>query len=742
MGLYDGYQLVNSRSIPEYKGSIVPEMVQVSQELQNRYNTSQNNIDYATQFLNSLDANDTDKPELQKLRDKYLQSLKAISGRKDLENATRETTMLAQQLPQDYMGFAQNMKARSAYKEELEKQYEKGDIKNRATIDKLIGLSDQMSGAIKIDPATGRYKTNYRGYTPAKELDKNKFIDDALAHANPSVIGSKGTIFSKDGKWLIDEEGKTRSLTAAEVDKIAQSAMQNSEEWKSYMRQERLLGTFNNNYKNLRPEDISIDLSHPLSSRLVTDGNGKPVLDRKGKAQYVPITVKDILESKMRKGKDLGQAYKELQEDLIEKQHTQDALNYARKYVVNEKETREHYRENPYGLKDYENRESNRFLIPGAEIQLEEKDKDLSSLSESIKSIDQQINDKKNSLNASLPADEKMKIQQEIQVLEDRKLAKETISKGAGDAVAFKLSGGIYKTEQELLEATKGKQSDLMLPKKGDKWLLSGKTIKDVQLKDSYMGGNQYEITFEDGSKTTMVGPAAKNIQSKSDRELRDKFYTAKQAEIKTNASKYAFHPMDMSLSENESKELKQQVLGKKSDFQWFKTGNLSEPLKQSDVNDIKDFNLTSISLIHKNGSYYLKGYAKATDAKHKGEPGDNYTLQITPGSNVGKTIASNILSKKGSVPSSDMIRSAAILSGKFKFSGDIASLQDREPLTIRDNRGNVFATLKREPYNNTEGTRYVLYDSKGNAIPGYSTSDLSEADEWLSQALYKSLNK
>lgn len=346
MGLYDGYRLANSNRIQEYQGSPVPEMVQVSQEMQKQYDQAQNNIDYTTRFFNSLNANDADKPELQKLRDKYSKSLKAISSRPDLENATRETSMLAQQLPQDYMPFAQNMQARAAYRKSLEDKYEKGDIQSRETIDKLMGLADKQSGTIQIDPTTGRYKANYRGYDPAKEIDKPKLVDEALAHANPTVIGSKGTVFSKDGKWLIDEEGKTRSLNGNEVEALVKDYMNSSEGWKSYMRQERLLGTYKDDYTHLKPENVN--LQGPLENRIILGSDGKPVLDKKGKPQYTVYTVGDALKDKMQKGMGFGDAYKQLKQDMIEQQHVQEALKYAHKYIVNEHESGTTFRENPY----------------------------------------------------------------------------------------------------------------------------------------------------------------------------------------------------------------------------------------------------------------------------------------------------------------------------------------------------------------------------------------------------------
>jgi len=360
MGLYDGYRLANSQQVKQYEGSVVPELVAVSQEMQKRYDISENNMDYTRRFKNSIVTRPEDRPAFDKMwADNYEGQLNTISKRKDLENTTRETSMLAQQLPQDYAAFAQNMQAEAAYKKDLQERYDKGDIKNKDNVGRLLELSKQQSGSIAIDPQTGRYAPNFRGYSPAKELDKNKFIDDALAHANPTIIGSKGTIFSKDGQWLIQEDNKTRRLTTDEIDKIANDAFKNSEDWKSYMNQEAMLGTFKNNYSKVSPETVNLKTVIGQKYRLDKNGNTvkngkKPIID--------PVTLQEALQDDLDKGLPLNKAVENYQKAQIIKQHEYDAKQYAHKYAINEVETGNHYKDNPYALKDYENKKENMML--------------------------------------------------------------------------------------------------------------------------------------------------------------------------------------------------------------------------------------------------------------------------------------------------------------------------------------------------------------------------------------------
>jgi len=319
MGLYDGYRLANSQTVKQYEGSVVPELVAVSQEMQKRYDTAENNMDYTRRFKNSIVTRPEDRPAFDKMwADNYEGRLNAISKRKDLENVTRETSMLATQLPQDYAAFAQNMQAEAAYEKDLQESYDKGDIKNKDNVSKLLELSKQQSGSISIDPQTGRYAPNFKGYSPAKEIDKNKFIDDALAHANPTVIGSKGTIFSKDGQWLINEGSKTRKLTTDEIDKIASDAFKTREDWKSYMNQEAMLGTFKNNYSKISPETVNLKTVIGQKYRLDKNGNTvkngkKPIID--------PVTLQEALQDDLDKGLPLSKAVENYQKSQIIKQH-------------------------------------------------------------------------------------------------------------------------------------------------------------------------------------------------------------------------------------------------------------------------------------------------------------------------------------------------------------------------------------------------------------------------------------
>lgn len=343
MGLYDGYRLANSNQVKQYQGSAVPEMVAVNNEMQNRYDKSQDQMDYVGRFMNSMQALPGDQAALQDVSNQYKGKLDSLSQRKDLENAVRETSILARDLPQDYAPFAARISARKTYQDDLQKMYEKGDIRSRETLDKLMKHSDNTN-TIQKDPMTGKYKGTYSGYNPAKEIDKNKFVDDAMQHVAPQVLGFKTT--NVNGEWLADVGDKTRKLSPAEIDKVMNSAYANSEDWQSYMKQEKMLNTSGQDYSKVTPD--MFNLNQAIGQKLVP-GTGK-----NQSAKLMPVTLQDTIKEKMSQGVSFGEAVKDIQQGLIQRKHEQEGRDYAHKYAINDRETENTLRTNDNFWKENE----------------------------------------------------------------------------------------------------------------------------------------------------------------------------------------------------------------------------------------------------------------------------------------------------------------------------------------------------------------------------------------------------
>jgi hypothetical protein len=324
MGLYDNYRLANSQQVEQYHGSVVPEMVAVSQELQKRYDTSQNNMDYTTQYLNSLSALPQDQNALGEVRKKYQDSLANIGQRKDLENATRETTMLAQQLPQDYAGFAQRQKDFSERKAELDKKVSEGKLSPEES-QALLQRDIHLDRGIQKDPATGRYTGRFQGQEFTDTYDMRKGVDDIMDKQFPQSQGWTKEVagFGDGEKWIFKNGSKTVTLGPDRIKQIISTGLQNDPHAQSWIEQQKNLGTYNLDYSKISPEQIS-KLPQPIQDRLA-------------KGESLTNIIKTAKASGIHK-------------DILEKAHA-----YAvSKYVRNDKETESTIKENPYTLKTHE----------------------------------------------------------------------------------------------------------------------------------------------------------------------------------------------------------------------------------------------------------------------------------------------------------------------------------------------------------------------------------------------------
>ena len=194
MGLYDNFKLAQSRKVKEYQGSVVPELVAVSTEMQKRYDTAAEMQDYTKRFKNSMTALSQDQAALDEMwNTRYDGKLKELSARPDLENAVRESTMLARDLPQDYAPFAQRMKDFSERKEELTKATQKkpGDAGylTPEDADRILRRDIALDKGISKDPATGRYVGRFQGKNYVSTFDMQKAVDTIMDKQFPTTEG-------------------------------------------------------------------------------------------------------------------------------------------------------------------------------------------------------------------------------------------------------------------------------------------------------------------------------------------------------------------------------------------------------------------------------------------------------------------------------------------------------------------------------------------------------------------------
>jgi hypothetical protein len=333
MGLYDNYKLANSTGIKQYQGSVVPELVQVSQQLQGRYDAVQNEEDYLGRFMNSLQALPQDQPAFKQFSQGYRDKLKQLAGRPDKENLTRETTMLAQNLPDDYAPFAQSVKDR----QESYDAIMKNDKLTPESKQLLVKKNDMNYQGLQLDPDTGRYKGRYTSSPYVNDLNINDKVDEWMKNVAPRIVG--GSVEKIGDQWMVKSGSKTTTLTPQQIQSIVQAGAQGDTEFQAWVNQQQDLGTIGRDYSKLDPG--TLDLGQNVGTQKI---NGKEV----------PTRLYDIIKPLTDKGYSFGEAMKLYQQSKISGDIMDRAYNYGNKYVRGDVETDQSVSANPYGLAEFE----------------------------------------------------------------------------------------------------------------------------------------------------------------------------------------------------------------------------------------------------------------------------------------------------------------------------------------------------------------------------------------------------
>lgn len=687
MGLYDNYRLQNSTRVPEYQGSVVPELMQVAQVQQQKYDTAQTGMDWASQFLGNMKATPNDTAQLQEVMSGYRNKLGELSKRPDLENALREVTMMGRELPNDYAGFAARMKDRSDYKEELDKRVIAGKLtpERQMALMQMSDYYDKQAGGIQRDPSTGKYNGRYVGKAGIDDYNWNENVDKWMKGAKPVVNGEKYEY--EDGQWIRSSDKKTVTMDPKIIDAIIRNGIANDPHAQSDMRLQQEMASYNLDYSKVDPR--TLDLPADIQERLA-------------------------------KGETLTGIKKSMAADIAAQRIVNNALNYGKlKYTQHDVEEGTGMKENGFvrDQRAHDLNEVDRLITPGVDTQIDPKDKDLPALNKTITKLDSDIADKKKALEYKwLKTDEKERLQNELTSLEDQRSSKGAIKNSIEDAAARQMG---YESKAAFDKAT------------------SSESAGAVQLQTGL--SNRTDAT---GGKGVVPVRTAKQVADEDyNKRLRDEFHTTAETLAKTWSGTATVKPVNVALTDNEAKSIKQQITSNPAAFQFYKPGDLTNPMKDKDVKDYKDLEFTSMPVMHKDGSVYLNGYNRSTDKKTKGEVGDRVMVKVAPGSNYANVIADGILKKgKYDKVAPEMLRTAAILKG-WKYSGEFSALQDGETSIVRDTHGKVFATVKREKFDRTGGSRYVLYGTDGKPLDKYSTPDPTQMDEWVSGAIQKHIN-
>ena len=321
--LYDQYQLSNSTQIPKFQGSAIPELTQVMNATQEKYDYGVQQADALDYLLKSSSAANIDRPEFQKLKQEYRSKLEGFAKKGDYENMWRDVAMAARDFTGKYKSFADNKQRLSQWQEEVDKEVAKGSYSREVANAAMRKAMDNYQG-LQYDSETEQYVGQFNGPSIAKAVDIPKKINSWLENSHAVERGSKVT--NIDGDYYVTNGSTTRKLDWNTIQPIIAAAAKLDPEVQSYLNQERELAPY-------QISGYSRKLSDEQLSRAVA---GDPQL-------------KQAMETEMAKGMGANQAF----EKIIGESRYSELLNgiqsYARKGIIDERSSEYGKTFNPVG---------------------------------------------------------------------------------------------------------------------------------------------------------------------------------------------------------------------------------------------------------------------------------------------------------------------------------------------------------------------------------------------------------
>lgn len=253
-GIFDSYQLANSRSIPDYQGSAIPELTKVASTMQDRYDTGVQQSDLLDQALKTSTAAAPDQPVLRDLKDQYRQKLQGYADKGDYENMWRNVALDAQDFAGKYKTIDANRQAISAWSSDLDKRVGEGKLDSSVASARKLQMQDTYTG-LKNDPETGQLVNPFVGASTVPSIDVPEKVNKWLQDSHAIERGWKA---EKDiNGWYITNGQERKSLPWSTLKPIIDSGMQLDPEVKAYLSQEHELAPYYSGItKKITPEQV------------------------------------------------------------------------------------------------------------------------------------------------------------------------------------------------------------------------------------------------------------------------------------------------------------------------------------------------------------------------------------------------------------------------------------------------------------------------------------------------------
>jgi len=263
--LYDSYQLENSKLTKPYQGSTLNELIKVSDVMQDRYDASTIGIDQIDEFLKNVKALPQDTPLLKQRVAEYKNKIAEWSGRKDLENVTRDVYKAGKQLANEYKNFSDNMQRSAAYQKEIEDAVQKGPANggiSRTRADQLLRVSHTLYKGMKYNPEEG-YQGQFTGVGAAPEVDHAEWIKKVVGDIAEKKGGSVHE--GPAGDYFIKTGNTYERITKDMIDNAITAGFNLDERLQADFTQRANLSAFE--YRNATYDDLPKELADEAKSK-------------------------------------------------------------------------------------------------------------------------------------------------------------------------------------------------------------------------------------------------------------------------------------------------------------------------------------------------------------------------------------------------------------------------------------------------------------------------------------------
>lgn len=266
MGLYDSYKLYNSTAIPQFAGSVIPEIGYAKQDLDQKYDVAKSYADTTESMLGNTPYFQNSAKEFQAVSNGLNTELDAIGKRKDYEHMIPATHDLVTKAAMQLKPFADE---HQRFQEAVKKLDDKDLNLDENTKQLLIRKSVQDDadarkagvGGMYQDPITGQWKGGFQSIHAAKNVDIPKWVDERLKDAATQKYGSENVNFG-NGAYMVKRGSKWESLGDKEIQSILGTAYSLSPDVQAHVEQQATLQGWaagqkaKSFYKNLPPGSI------------------------------------------------------------------------------------------------------------------------------------------------------------------------------------------------------------------------------------------------------------------------------------------------------------------------------------------------------------------------------------------------------------------------------------------------------------------------------------------------------